>query len=314
MAFTLSNNEYLATLTNLCLQVMTFDNLQFTAPFDAHRREYTKWGDKIACLNAWVKDGGNYSATATPFTANTPDVVETTITTVLKKVYSLQLSETVLQGAFTDENSLSNFVQTLISQLETKSEIDIYEQIVKDFATTKVLGVNATPDATTIKGKQITIDFSTKDKIQESFAKILETANKMKLPNNTFGQTYDSSAQKPKLTCAQKTKIILYLTPDANAKFNVFVHASLFNNEKMKVADVIDEVRVVDIDTISNANVTGSTVGLLVTEDAYRYSTRIKEMRVNPNGANMTQNYWYHVWTNMGFTGAGQSCLIQTTA
>ena len=106
----------------------------------------------------------------------------------------------------------------------------------------------------------------------------------------------------------------MYLTPQANAKFNVFVHASLFNNDKMKVSDVIDEIKVVDIDTISDTNVKGKTCGILITEDAYRYSTRIKEMRNNPNGATMAQNYWYHVWTNMGFTGAGQSCIIQLPA
>ena len=314
MAFALANNEFLSTLTNLCLQVMTFNNLQFKAPFDVHRREFTKWGDKIACVNAWIKDGANYSKTATPFSANEPDVTELTITTVLKKVYSLQLAEPILQGAFEDENSLADFIQTLVSQLETKSEIDIYEQIVKDFATDKLLAANGGNITETAAKKQISVDFSTKDKIQESFAKILETANKMKLPNNNYGNIYDTTAHKAKLTCAQNTRIILYLTPEANAKFNVFVHASLFNNDKMKVSDVIDEIKVVDINTISNSAVTGTTCGILLTEDAYRYSTRIKEMRNNPNGAAMSQNYWYHVWTNMGFTGAGQSCIIQLPA
>ena len=42
MAFTMANNEFLSALTNLCLQVMTFNNLQFKAPFDVHRREFTK--------------------------------------------------------------------------------------------------------------------------------------------------------------------------------------------------------------------------------------------------------------------------------
>lgn len=311
MAFTMANNEFLSTLTNLCLQVMTFNNLQFTAPFDVHRREFTKWGDKIACVNAWVKDGANYSKTATPYSANEPEVTELTITTVLKKVYSLQLAEPILQGAFEDENSLADFIQTLVSQLETKSEIDIYEQIVKDFSSAKLLSANGGSLTEVAPKKQISVDLSTKDKIQESFATILETANKMKLPNNNYGNTYDDSTHNSKLACAQNTRIILYLTPEANAKFNVFVHASLFNNDKMKVSDVIDEIKVVDIDTISDTTVKGATCGILLTEDAYRYSTRIKEMRNNPNGAAMSQNYWYHVWTNMGFTGAGQSCIIQ---
>lgn len=303
MAFSLNNNNYLANLTNLCLQVLTFDNLQFTNRFGAFGRQYTKFGDKIACVNAWVQDGENYSLGNAnfdnPFKANVPVVQETTITTKLQKRYSLQLSEELLRGAFEDENSLQMFLNTLIKQLKTKSEIDIYKMIVTDFASKDMTGFTTNGH---IKGA-----IATESDVVTLYTKIIETAQKMRLPNQNYGLTKIGNVLQE--TCAEDTKLILYVTPELFSKMNTYVNASLYNSSDIALKKWIDEVRVVDVNHNSTAGLS-ETYGYLVSEDVYRYSPRIETIREQPNGGNLTFNYFYHVWTNAGFTGAGQLAYI----
>lgn len=304
MPITLNPNTYLANLTNLCLQVLTFDNLQFTNRFGVFGRQYTKYGDKIACVNAWVKEGVDYNLGNAnfdnPFNADKPNVDETTITTKLKKRYSLQLSEDLLRGAFEDENSLQMFLNTLIRQLKTKSEIDIYEKIINEFATKDMTAFENNP--------HIEVAIGTADEIVEAYRKIIETAQKMKLPNANYGLTViDGAVQE---TCAENTRIVLYVTPEFFSKISTYVDASLYNSSAIALSKWIDEVKVVDVD--DNSTVGGTCYGYLATEDVYRYSPRIETIREQPNGGNLTFNYFYHVWTNMGFTGAGQLAYIHS--
>lgn len=302
--FPLNNNEFLATLTNLCLQVLTFDNLQFTNRFGAFGRQYTKYGDKIACVNAWVAEGKDYNLGNAdfdnPYKASKPLTAEVTITTKLQKRYDLQLAEDLLRGAFEDENALSMYLNTLIKQLRTKSEIDIYSKIINEFATKDMSAYT--------NNKHIIGSVDTAEATRKLYTQIITTAQKMRLPNQNYGLTIiDDTVMQ---TCAEDTRLILYLKPEVYAEIMTNVNASLFNSSEIALSKWIDEVRVVDVE--DNATVAGmsETYGYLVTEDVYRYSPRIKDLRENPNGANLTQNFFYHVWTNMGFTGAGQLAFI----
>lgn len=309
MAFSNNDNNFLANLTNLCLQVLTFDNLQFSNRYGAFARQYTKWGDKIACVNAWVADGENYDATNTDFTnpykAKLPDVVEATIVTKLKKRYSLKLSEDLLRGAFEDENSLAMFLNTLVSQLRTKAEIDIYAQVCKDFAELDLVGMGVGNTERTVVG-----DLTTDSSVKELYAEIIRTAQEMKLPNTTYGLTPSGNDDnRSKQVCAENTRLVLYLTPEAYAKIMTYVKASLFNSSEIALDKWIDEVRIVDVDTNPTTELS-EMYGFLCTEDVYRYSPRIETIREQPNGADLTLNYFYHLWTNMGFTGAGQLAFI----
>lgn len=314
MAFSNNANTFLASLTNLCLQVLTFDNLQFTNRFGAFARQYTKWGDKIACVNAWVADGEDYNASSStftnPFNASKPDVVEATIETKLKKRYSLKLSENILRGAFEDENALAMFLNTLVGQLRTKAEIDIYAQICNDFATLDLDGQGIGNTNRNIIGSITTSNNGSA--VVELYTKIIETAQAMKLPNKTYGLTPSGDGDTlSKEVCAENTRLILYLSPIAYSRIMTYVDASLLNSSTIALDKWIDEVRVVDIDINSQAgNDFSEMYGVLCTEDVYRYSPRIETIREQPNGADLTLNYFYHLWTNMGFTGAGQLAFI----
>lgn len=309
MPFTLNANEYLANLTNLCLQVLTFDSLNFTNRFGVFARKYTEWGDKLACVNAWVADGENYNLGNAdfdnPYGADKPTVVEMTITTKLKKRYSLQLAEDLLRGAFEDSNSLQAFLAVLMKQLRTKSEIDIYEQVIADFATLSVPTVNA--------GASITGSVDTEDNIKKVYTAIMQRAHEMKLPNNKYGMV-EKDSSNTQLVCAEGDRLILFLTPEWKSKFDTYINASLLNSSEIDLYKVFDEIRVVDVDDNSALSSVGTVTGWMCTDDVYRYSPRIQTIRNNPNGANLTMNYFYHVWTNMGFTGAGQLSFIGTPA
>ncbi|MBO5857381.1 MAG: hypothetical protein J6Q87_03960 [Clostridia bacterium] len=313
MAFTLSNNEFLANLTNLALQVLTFDQVTFKQPFAVFKRQYTKWGDKIACVTAFAPAGQNYSSSANPFENHLPDVREVTIKTKLKRTYPLTLSNEILRGAFEDDNSLGVYLNTLLAQLVTFSEIDIYEQIITDFAT---LFTTAKPDtvlAPTVSKYMGIIKTGVLDSntAVERYREILKTAREMKLPNQKYGLVGDGEAQK--IASAMGQDLVLILTPEASALFDTYVNASLFNSKEIELSKSIKNVIVSDIDDLTSAPSgapgtisTSGTFAILCTEDVYRYSPRIESMEVNRNGATMGQHYFYHIWTNMGFTGAGQ--------
>lgn len=309
MPFTLNANEYLANLTNLCLQVLTFDSLNFTNRFGVFGRKYTEWGDKLACVNAWVADGENYSlGTASfddPYGADKPVVVETTITTRLKKRYSLQLAEDLLRGAFEDSNSLQAFLAVLMKQLRTKSEIDIYNQVIADFGALTVPAVNA--------GASITGTVDTEANIKAVYTAIMQRAHEMKLPNLKYGMVKKASdGSTTQQVCAEGDRLILFLTPEWKSKFDTYINASLLNSSEIDLYKVFDEIRVVDVADNTTLSTVGTVKGWMCTDDVYRYSPRIQTIRNNPNGANLTMNYFYHVWTNMGFTNAGQLSFIGT--
>ena len=309
MAFLNNNNTFLASLTNLCLQVLTFDNLQFSNRYGVFARQYTKWGDKIACVNAWVADGEDYNTSnadfTNPYKAKQPDVVEVTIETKLKKRYSLKLSEELLRGAFEDENSLGMFLSTLVAQLRTKAEIDIYAKICDEFATLDLAGAGVGNTYRNVSG-----DITTSDGVTALYSKIIETAQSMKLPNTIYGLTPSGkSDDHSKEVCAENTRLVLFLNPEAYAQIMTYVNASLFNSVKIDFDKWIDEVRVVDVETNPSTDLS-EMYGFLCTEDVYRYSPRIETIREQPNGADLTLNYFYHLWTNMGFTGAGQLAYI----
>jgi hypothetical protein len=297
MPFTLNTNEFLSTLTNLCLQVLTFDNIQFTSPFDIFRRRYTTFGDKIASVNAFVQNGRDYGAETNPYNARKPDVKETTITTTLKKMYDVQLNLDLLKGAFEDEGALGLFLSTLISQLNVKSEIDIYEKVVSDFAS-----------GTGYKeANNITGSIDTADNVKALYSKIMSRVDEFDLPNTTYSaDTNDTTHYR----ASMNTRKVLILTPQAKAQFDVYVNASLFNSSTIALDKKFAKVIVADIDLPSDATKT-DVFGIVLTEDVYRYSPRIERMVKMPtNGATLSDDYWYHVWTNTGFTGAGQISYI----
>jgi hypothetical protein len=318
MAITLNQNEFLANLTNLALQVLTFDQVTFKQPFGVFKRAYTKWGDKIACVTAFAKGGENYNGARNPFeTGHEPDAYETTITTKLKKVYPLTLNNTILKGAFEDDNSLGMYLYTLLAQLVTFSEIDIYEQIITDLATvfTTAKPTTVLPVATNKYKGGITTGALTKENATECYRKILQAAREMKLPNQKYGLLTDGGAQK--IACAMGQDLVLILTPEASALFDTYVNASLFNSKEIELAKSIKYVIVADIENsmvIPNGEGAQDDLtnvfGYLATDDIYRYSPRIESMELNRNGATMGQHYFYHIWTNMGFTGAGQLAVF----
>lgn len=319
MALALNNNEFLATLTNLALQVITFDQITFKSPFGVFKRQYTKWGDKIACVNAFAPSGKDYGAITNPYEENKPDVYENTITTKLRKVYPLTLNNELLRGAFEDENSLGLFLNTLMAQLVTYSEIDVYEKIIADFNQ-----MFETARATTVLDAQsnrwnglVATGQWDKDSATEVYRLILQKAREMKLPNQSYGFQTDTYNGVQKMACAMGQDLVLILTPEASAMFDVYVNASLFNSKEIDIAKSIKTVVVADIDTSmvlptgkgADTYVSG-VFAILVTEDVYRYSPRIESMELNRNGATMGQHYHYHVWTNMGFTGSGQAIIF----
>lgn len=320
--FTLNNNEFLANLTNLALQVLTFDQITFKEPFRVFKRQYTKWGDKIACVSAFAKRGKTFGEQTNPFeSGNEPDSFEATITTKLKKMYPLTLSNEILKGAFEDDNSLGMYLNTLMAQLVTYSEIDNYEQIITDFAQifTQAKPSTVLPIENNKHNGTIITGSLTKENATECYRKILEVARRMRLPNQDFGVLTDGEHQR--LACAMGQDLVLILTPEASALFDTYVNASLFNSKEIELSKSIKYVEVADIErSMSVPNKETQTAkeltdvyAMLATEDIYRYSPRIEQMEVNRNGATMAQNYFYHIWTNMGFTGAGQIAIFAET-
>lgn len=302
MAFTLNNNEFLANLTNLCLQVAVFNSFTFNQRFSAFARQYTKWGDKIACVNAWVGDGENYDLSNSDFTnpykATIPAVAEHTITTALKKRYSFRVAEDVLRGAFEDENSLGDFVTMLVAQLHSMSEYDIYEKVVSDLG----LDYNGQAVSTTdIANKKYIKQYSggtDEETAKNLYTHIITTAQEMCLPNTVYGVGYTTFPTATRKACARSGQdLVLYVTPEMYSKLMTYVNASLFNSSEIAFNKWIGKVEVVDLDGFE---------AMLCTNDFYRYSPRIKEMRTKYNEATLEINYFWHVWTNMGKTNAGQ--------
>ena len=253
--FNLNNNEFLANLTNLALQVLTFDQITFKQPFGVFKRQYTKWGDKIACVTAFAQGGTDYSKSITPYepemsNASQPISYESTIKTKLKRMYPLTLSNEILKGAFEDDNSLGVYLNTLLAQLVTFSEIDIYEKIITDFAT--MFADNTKADAVLsmannkYNGVKNTGSLA-KESATECYRQILQTAREMKLPNEQYGLLTNGSKQR--LACAMGQDLVLILTPEASALFDTYVNASLFNSKEIELSKSIKHIIVADIET-----------------------------------------------------------------
>lgn len=191
-------------------------------------------------------------------------------------MYPITIEEELLTMAFTSEEQGQSMISAIMNALETSSEVDEFLIMKNLFNTNIVEGrlwievVSPIVDAATAR----------------SFAtKVKSVSKKMKFPSTKYNFAG--------VTQATPLERQVFITdPDTLAIQEVEVLAVSFHKSLAEY-----EANQVLVDDFGSDD--SNVVGMLVDERWFRVRDRLREMRMQPNGATLSYNAFKHVWQSV---------------
>jgi len=206
--------------------------------------------------------------------------------------YPVTITRELLQKAFTNEATLSSFIDSIISSLYSGDNYD--EFILMKNIVTKAFtsGHIAT---TNIFDENVTTN--TDVDIAKSLVKAIKTYSKMfTFPSseyNKYSTVVTADASKPVITWTPLEDQILILDATMSANIDVEVLSYAFNIDKSQI-----QARTLDIDSFNGEPV----LGLLCDKSFFQVYDNLLEMRMFDNADNLTQKYILHHWQTYGYS------------
>lgn len=191
-------------------------------------------------------------------------------------MYPITVEEELLTMAFTSEEQGQSMISAIMNALETSSEVDEFLIMKNLFNTNIVEGRLAIEVVAPIVDAPTARAFATKVKA---------TSKKMKFPSTKYNFAG--------VTQATPLERQVFITdPDTLAIQEVEVLAVSFHKS---LAEYEQQQVLVDDFGSDDSNV----VGILCDERWFRVRDRLREMRMQPNGATLSYNAFKHVWQSV---------------
>ena len=292
-------NALLTRIAKTAIMAATFNN-----PFARLKKGYIEWGENIQEIFLDLIDVIDYNQEKANGRENRryiPDVQSVFHTINWRVMYPLSISENELKTAFLSENGLNELVNRLINQIYTSAEYD-------EFLLFKYLMIKAYSHN---KIKPVFVD--TTNGLTEAAVAFRSVSNRITM----MSKEYNSAGVR---TNTPKSRQVIFMDSDFNARFDVTVLASAFNMDKAdfmgalyliddfnsfdnerfqeirKVSTMIEDVTTEELLFMENVK------AMLFDEDWFQVYDNENRMKEHEVASGLYWNYFYHVWKTVSFS------------
>lgn len=272
-------NEFVNSLFNVAVKIAR--GTSFSNPLKKYKREQLAYGDRIeqtqvGLAQAYVYDTDRDYLERILFGRETPETMTAIHRISRQEFYKVTVDTAMLKRAFFQDEGLSNFTAELLRAQATSDEVDEFEQMISMFRQYYDRGgywVVNVPDVTDLESTT-------------AEAKTLTRRVRALSTNLRFVDRRYNSARMPVATTAEK--LVLYITPEAQAAVDVEALAAAFNTS---YADMPFRTEVVPTDKL---NIPG-VQAILTTDDFLMVADSLYDTTSQDNAAAPGMvNYFLH--------------------
>lgn len=195
--------------------------------------------------------------------------------------YKVTINQSMLQNAFLTPNGLSDFIAGVMTAQLNSDAIDEYN-IIKNLITE----ADAADSFYNVSIADLTSDTATEAEVKGFIEKVRAMTGQLK-----FLSTQYNKYGIPTFTTPEN--LVLFITPELNAKIDVNVLAAAFN---VSYADMT--ARIVIIDKFPVANIQA----LLVDEDWFKVGDILFENRSFENPETLSTQFYLHHWQTISYS------------
>jgi len=289
-ALTLNVNQFLGSITNLIVNTRVLYTLSDNVRpiVKSFLKEASPFGDQDRFLSADILADGDYAEASTLLTVAKPTTHEETISLTDQKKWKVSLTRYLLQGAFTDEFSLSSFYNLLVSMLTKTKNVFLYTKSINAIMNwvptigTQTISVNVANGATD------------EEKATAIYLALKDIYLNMLAPNKKYNDiefTEDATLED--------------LNFYVNAKFEnlleVGLNSSAFNLGELK-RWIGENKFLIPSDYVSVGNAT--TIGWIWHVDKYQIRPFFDVATSFFDADNLVQHQYIHSWFKSGYVKA----------
>ena len=320
MIMTLSQNEFIANLTNLVVVTQINRTVRGDMP-DLVRscyKENIPAGAGKALITVDTLSVEDYKAQSSILTSKLPTVDEQQLNTNVKKYIQVTLNRYLTPGAFANDYAIAEFYAVVLEMLRKTKNIFLYKFCVSAYENFNG-GTNNDGSPIALKaGQTLTIDLTdttgmTGEALAQANTQNAKTIYKeiTNLIMNMVAPSRDyNELGFEEMPDYQDIKFI------ENSKFynllNVDALASLLNSAKITDQIKIKETILIPDKQFANADTKTKVIGWIGHEDKFQICPRFEVMTEFFDGSNLNDNHWLHFWLNTGF--ANGLCLVKVVA
>lgn len=290
-------NEFINTLTNRIGKQMFFDKL-FNNPFKMLHKGMLPFGKSIEQLFVEMAEEKGFNEHFTGSSTSEGDLIGLVkpsvkvdyITQNFEYKFKTSISDLQLKGAFTSEYGLSELITRAVNSLLSSSQYAEFRDMKKiltnsvvDSSKGSTIGTGLIQQiyADTIKDTAI-IPLGESYTPQDLAVKVREYSSIMTFPSKKFNLAGVNA-------WSQKEDLVLFTTPEQQAKLDVNVLAMAFN---VSLADV--NVRTIIVDDLGTTQGSQKVVAVLADKDVIQAYDTINTTNTFYNPERLATNYFAH--------------------
>lgn len=299
MAITLTDNEFFTGLTNLALfQKLYATNTSKMADdfVDSFATETLSFGNKKLFHFSDLPEVDDYSGASSLLTVSKADVTQEEITITEKKVIKSSYSALILEGAFTDEKGMNNFIGYIMGQMESAKTDHLYDVIVADLFSKTFTGTNQNKVIQLLNPTGVTSATELNNINNINYKRIAVGIQEEIQNMQVYSTGYTKSGFKTALDLSD-LKMVL------NAHYNndevVEIYASLLNSEYIDKAFAKPELKIIPKIKIDNADM--GVIGFAMHKKAYQWFYKFTFMGSFFDTSNLVVNNFMHFWYGKGW-------------
>lgn len=302
----LSQNEFLANLTNLAIKMRvnkTIDDAE-SALVKSCLFDTVEYGDKAIITTVDTLDVNDYDDDSSLLTVTPPTVDEQVLSTTDKKYVTVTINKYLLTGAFSSEYSMAEFLAMVTSMLRKTRNVYMYKKVVAAFENYSSAIATQTLKISLISPAGLTGDALYKVNKLNAMKILREIKNlfdEMTAPTRKYNELeYETFLNGSNYKMIWNSKFSNICDVDALA--------DLVNSSKITDGQKWAENYVIPSGQFSSSSVAGNVIGWLCDKEKYQIKPRFEVATEFFDGSNLMQNNWLHFWLISGFVN-GLNCV-----
>lgn len=320
MIMTLSQNEFIANLTNLIVVTQINRTVRGDMP-DLVRscyKENIPAGAGKALITVDTLSVEDYKAQSSILTSKLPTVDEQQLNTNVKKYIQVTLNRYLTPGAFANDYAIAEFYAVVLEMLRKTKNIFLYKFCVSAYENFKG-GTNNDGSPIDLKaGQTLTINLTdttgmtgqalaqaNTQNAKTIYKEITNLIMNMVAPSRDYNELgFEEMPDYQDIKFIENSKFYNLLNVDALA--------SLLNSAKITDQIKIKETILIPDKQFANEETKTKVIGWIGHEDKFQLCPRFEVMTEFFDGSNLNDNHWLHFWLNTGF--ANGLCLVKVVA
>lgn len=310
MLVSLTQNEFVGSLTNLAIQTLANKTIAETASplvqscmFDA-----VEYGDKALLISVDTLAVTDYSDQSSLLSVEKPTIDEQALSTTDKKKIQVTLNRYLVQGAFANEYSIADAFAVILSMLQKTKNIYMYKKVVSAYETYNGGLENNGSAKPMLPTQTITIDMIDVSLVTgETNKKAAREFNSNQI-YKTLLKVYQGMCSPTRLynelgfeTMSKSDDLKLVINGYFMNEMIVETMATLLNSSKISDQEKWAETHVIPEVQFSESETKTEVIGWFGDRNKYQIRPRFEVGTSFFDASTLNQNDWLHFWLISGF-------------